>query len=113
MAAEARRPGRQANRRAARELPCAATLRVDHPELAHAAPVGDEHEMPAVRRPGWILVPAIARELPQTAVAEIDREQLEHRADARLEGDEPAIRRPVRARAVRALSDVERRHEIH
>ena len=66
VAAEPRRPRREARGDAARELARAAASRRRAPRAGcDAAPVGDEHQVTAVGRPRRILVAAVAGELLQ------------------------------------------------
>src|SRR5688572_1547619 len=78
------------------DLPKAARLEVEDPDLPPPAPIGDEGDMTPVRGPGRILVASGGGELPDTARHDVVHEQLRHAAQFTVEDHVRPVRRPFR-----------------
>src|SRR6476469_5528512 len=81
------------------ELPRAAGLGIENPQLLVPAPRRREDDVSSIGRPGRIFILTFAGELLRIAVAQIDHPDLE-KSILLLVRDGTTVRRPVRARTV-------------
>ena len=117
---EAARPRRKPSGAWSAQLPDSASFNIDDPDLAAAAAVGYEGDVPAIGCPGWIFVSAGRRKLPYSPSADVNQKDL--RLPSPLggilhgpSGDQSSFELPVAPKSNGASSPdrFSSRHHIH
>jgi hypothetical protein len=93
-------------------LPDSAGFDIDDPDLAAAAAVGYEGDVPAIGCPGWIFVSAGRRELPDPPSADVNQKDLRAAGYLSMEYDAGPVGRPLRSIRTSGGAEVERRQQL-